>query len=148
MSYSIASTGGGNTDTVPLNEANNATYGDPMIQSMKVGKESQIMKIPIPTEDSDKALGYDLLGVIREIYITGKVTGTITQLKEFIFDIEGKVFGNQYSNTNNGHTFNTDMAGTGATSYYVIITAFNWTYSFGAPNKIDYTLNMMQVDNS
>ena len=148
MVYSIVTSGGTNNTTVPLAAVGNATYGDPQIQNLHMGKETQIMKIPIPTEDSNKTIGFDLLGVVREINIDGLVTGTVTEMGNFVRDLEEKLNGDQYNKDNLGHTFNTDFAATGTTSYNVIIKAFTWDYKFGVPGKVTYRLALLEVSNS
>lgn len=149
MTWSISSAGGsGNNDTVVLQAVGNTTYGSPQIQNFKVSKEAGMTTIPIPTKDSDNVIGLDILGTTRNITISGIVVGTAAQLKEFIGDLEDKVYGKQFSNTNKGHTLTVELAKTGVTTYYVIIKSFNYEWDAGAPSKIEYTLDMMQVRNT
>jgi len=146
MTWSISSAGGsGNTDTVVLQATGNTTYGSPQIQNFKVSKEAGMTTIPIPTKDSDNVIGLDIKGTTRSLIINGIVTGTLAQLKEFIGDLEDKVYGKQFSNTNKGHTLTVELAKTGVTTYYVIIRSFSYEWDAGVPSKISYTLDMLQV---
>jgi hypothetical protein len=149
MTWSIGTSGGtGNTDTVLLQAKNDSTYGSPQIQSYKVFKETQMTLIPIPTLDSSSTIGLDILGTVRNISINGYCTGTSAQLSEFIGDLEDKVYGKQFTNTNKGNTLTVELAKTGVTTYNVIVKSFTYEYSSGVPNRIEYSLDMVQVASS
>lgn len=147
--WQIASAGGsGNTNTVPLQTTNNATYGNPQIQKFKVGKSSPITSILIPTKDSSSTISLDVGGTVRNITIEGLVVGTITQLNNFIGDIEDKLYGKQFTNTNKGHTLTVELAKVGVTTYNVMIKDFDYEWDAGNPNQVSYTMGLIQVSST
>jgi len=149
MTWSISTAGGtGNTDTVLLQASGDATYGSPQIQNYKVSKEASLTVIPIPTLDSNQVVALDALGTTRNFSITGFVIGTLAQLKEFIGDIEDKIYGKQFTNTNKGHTLTVEIDKTGVTTFYVIIKSFTYEWSAAEVSKIDYSLELMEIRNS
>ncbi len=134
---------------IPLQAVGNATYGSPQIQSIRMSKESQLETIPYPTRDSQYSIVLDIMGVIRNITITGNVQGTTAQLQQFIYDLEARINGNQYNNTAPTKTvqFTTSIGGktsAGKVTYNVVIKTFSWTFDAGVPGQINYTLEMVE----
>jgi len=128
----------------------NSTYGSPTIQSLRMSKESQLEIIPYPSEDSDHAIVFDILGVLRNIIINGVNQGTVVQLKKFILDIEARVAGKQYDNTTPNQTTILNLAMGGAASdidvaYNVVIKNFNWSFNAGTPLQIEYIIEMIEA---
>ena len=149
--------GVGTVTTIPLNEANNTTYGSPQIQSIRNNKECQVMTVPIPTEDSSAALGFDFLGVKREITINGIVVGTTAQIEAFMDAVENMINGDQFNTPTFTHSISAVEYKEGISlsldyntrkDYLVIIKSFSHNYNKGAPGKLDYTLNMVEKVNT
>ena len=65
------------------------------IQSETQSKNSQLFQTPMPTQDSDKAVLFDLFRVIKNIRVSGIFTGTQTQQNTFINAIETICSGEQ-----------------------------------------------------
>ncbi len=133
---------------VPLQDINNSTYGNPQVQSLRMSKESQLEILPWPYQDSDKTIAFDVMGVIRNITINGNNQGTVTQLKKFILDIEGRINGIQvYGTTPKGTSVLTLSMGGAASdidiSYNVVLKSFTWNFNNGAPNQIEWILEMI-----
>ena len=144
------------SNTILLQIANDATYGSPQIQSIRNSKEEQIMSVPIPNLDSNEALGFDFMGVKREITIDGVFVGTLAEIEIMTDGIENIINGNQYNIPTFTHslsgikykggvvlsiTYNTRK------DYLVIIKSFSYTYDKGVPGRISYTLNMVEKKN-
>jgi len=136
---------------IPLQVATvDNAYGSPMIQSLRVSKESQLQIIPFPNKDSKYAIVLDILGVLRNITISGVNQGTALQLKQFILDIETRVAGKQWYNTTPKQTtvLNLDMGGAASdisVAYNVVIKNFNWNFNAGTPLQIEYIIEMIEA---
>lgn len=150
--------GAGITDvtTVPLNEANNATYGTVAIQTVRNGKESQLLTQPLPSQDSNTTLGYDLLGVRRDITVNGVVVGTNAQIEAFIDAIEGMIDGAQFETSPFTHSISGTEYEAGIClsidyntrkDYLVVIKTFVHNYEKGSPSKLTYTLSCIEKEN-
>lgn len=134
---------------IPLQAINDSTYGNPQIETLRISKDSQLEMIPYPSKDSNYAIIFDILGVLRNIYITGNNQGTSTQLKKFILDIEARINGQQYFNTTPAKTtvLTLEMGGVASDidiSYNIVIKNFYWNFNAGEPSKIDYILEMIE----
>ncbi len=138
MSYTI---GDGST-TIQLNTTNDATYGSPQIQNMKVVKESPTWEILIPTSNSNATVVIDMMGTKKMLTISGITTGTVTQIDSFINGLEGFLNSQQYLLAASGLTFTADRP-TG-TSLTCILKSFDWEYSAGTVNKLEWTLSLVQ----
>ena len=107
------------------------------IQSETQTKSSEMFNFPVPVADSNESIVLDLFGVSRRISVTGIITGNLAQLNTFITDIETIKNGTQ-----GGETFVSSL--TTFPNKTVYIKNFDWTYSRGSPNKIDYTLELLE----
>ena len=106
------------------------------IQSEEQSKDSGLFQTPLPRQDSANAILIDLFGVIRTLTITGIFKGTVNEQNTFITAIEGIADGVQ-----TGSTFVSSIR---ASSITVLIQNFRWTKQKADPNKIDYTLTLIQ----
>ena len=129
------------TVTVLLNTKDDTTYGSPQIQNMKRTTESQTWEILIPTQGPETVVVLDLMGTKRTIIISGIVTGTVTQLDSFINNLEGFMNSQQYILTASGLTFTADRPA--STSITVIMKSFDWEYSSGIVNKLEWIINLI-----
>jgi len=152
MAYSLTATTP--TCNIPLQVATvDSTYGNPKVQSLRVSKESQLETIPYPSKDSNYAIVFDILGVLRNFTIQGNNQGTVAQLKKFILDIEARVAGAQYFNTTPSRTTILNLAMGGASSdidvaYYVVIKTFSWNFNAGTPLQIEWVLECVEASTS
>ena len=147
MTYSLSATTP--ACNIPLQATADGTYGNPMVQSMRMSKESQLEIIPYPSQDSSYAIIFDILGVLRNITINGNNQGTVAQLKKFILDIEARVNGQQYNNTTPGRTTVLTLSMGGAASdiditYNVVIKTFSWNFVAGSATQIEWTLELIE----
>ena len=131
------------TTTVILHEIN-GTFGSPQLESIRNGKEVQLIFMPLPNQDSDKAIGFDLYGVKREMTLQGIVKGTKLELQGFFLAMEDMVDGSQWETENKSLQFKFDFAT--ELSYNVLIKSFNWGWVKGVPNKITFTLVLTEID--
>ncbi len=110
------------------------------VQSETQSKNSQLFQTPMPTQDSDKAILFDLFGVIKNIRVSGIFTGTQTQQNTFINAIETICNGEQ-----GGVIFVSSKEGYALKTVYV--DTFEWTVNKADVGKIDYSLTMIEGDN-
>lgn len=94
--------------------------------------------MPLPRRDSNFAILKDLFGTSRIISISGIITGTTSVQKTFIAAIEGIADGSQSSSP-----FISSLI-TSPSSYNVFIQTFSWSKDRADPNKISYTLTMVE----
>jgi len=148
MTYSLTATTP--ACNIPLQvETVNSTYGNPKVQSLRLSKESQLEIIPHPAKDSNYAIVFDILGVLRNFTIQGNNQGTSAQLKQFIFDIEARIAGVQYFNTTPSRTTILNLSMGGAASdidvaYNVVLKTFSWSFNAGAPLQIEWVLECIE----
>ena len=108
------------------------------IQNESQTKDTSLFSQAIPTSDSDTSLLLDLFGVIRTISIDGIFTGTIAnQVSNFITPIETIANGTQA-----GVTFVSSQ--TSFPNKKVFIQNFNWNFVKANPNKINYSLTLIE----
>ena len=134
---------------IPLQAYQHSSYGNTQVETMRMSKESQLELIPFPNKDSNYTLAWDIMGVTRNIVVTGSAQGTPTQLKRFILDVETRLNGQQYYNTTPARTtlFTTSMGAASSNidlSYNIVMKNFVWNYSAGEPSEINYTLEMLE----
>ena len=115
----------------------NNDLGD--IQSETQSKNSQLFQTPMPTQDSNKAVLFDLFGVIKNIRVSGIFTGTQTQQNTFINAMETICNGEQ-----DGVIFVSSKEGYASKRVYV--DTFEWTVSKANVSKIEYSLTMIEGD--
>ena len=99
-------------------------------------KASTLISEPMPYSDSDETLLMDLMGVTRTITVEGVKTGTLSELRTFINNIENLQNGSQ-----SGMTFVSSWTGSSKT---VLIQEFSHTKMEADENKIEYTLVLME----
>ena len=107
------------------------------VQSERQNKNSQLFQMPVPTQDSDEAVLFDLFGMLKTITISGIITGTDATHVSFIENIEGIMNGSQ-----TGSAF--ESSKTGLSSITVYIDNFEWSVNKADVSKIDYTLTLIQ----
>lgn len=134
---------------IPLQANQHSSYGNTQVETLRISKESMLESIPFPNRDSNYALAWDIMGVTRNIVITGTAQGEPRQLKRFILDIENRINGQQYYNTTPARTtlFTTSMGAASSNidlSYNVVMKNFTWNYNAGEPAELNYTLEMME----
>lgn len=106
------------------------------ISSESSTKSSNLFNQPIPFSDSDKSLIMDLMGTSRTITITGVKTGTISEMRTFVTDIEGLQNGEQSSLTFESSWTNVNKN--------VLIQDFTHDKIGADENKIGYTLVLLE----
>ena len=99
-------------------------------------KSSNLFNQPVPFSDSDEALIMDLMGTSRTITVSGVKTGTISELRQFVSDIEGLQNGKQESLTFVSSWTNTNKN--------VLIQTFTHDKSEADENKVNYTLELLE----
>lgn len=107
------------------------------IQTEDQIKDTSLFNQILPTFDSDKSVLLDIFGVSRTITITGIFTGTTTALNTFITAIETIANGSQ-----TGVTFASSL--TTFANKKVFVKNFRWSFIKGTPNKIDYSLELIE----
>ena len=100
-------------------------------------KDTSLFNQPLPTLDSDKSILLDIFGVSRTITIEGIFTGTVGALNTFINTIQTIANGTQ-----TGVTFVSSL--TTFADKKVFIKSFNWSFLKGSPNKINYSLELVE----
>ena len=104
-------------------------------------KESNLTELPMYSNDSDKTDVFDFGGVTKNITINGKYTASnVVDLKTWIESIEDLEQGHQDIDAGAPYTFVDDLRGT----IKVKVRSFDTTYAEGEPNKINWTLSIVQ----
>ena len=106
------------------------------VSSESSTKSSNLLNFPMPASDSDAALLVDIMGTSRTITINGKFTGTVSQLRTYITDIEAIQNGTQ-----TGSTFVSSWTNVNKT---VFIQDFTWDKSEADESKVGYTLTLAE----
>ena len=107
------------------------------IQTENQNKDSSLFNWPLPGNDSDVSVLFDLSGVLRTIRIEGIFTGTAAALNTFITAVEALIAGAQ-----TGVTFVSSLST--FANKTVFVKSFNWNYLKGDPNKISYSLELLE----
>lgn len=108
-----------------------------IIESESQSKESSLIQIAMPRNDSDKAVLADILGVMRTITVSGSVTsGTKSVLQNFILAIEAIQDGKQTNNTYTGEFI--------TTAKKALIQTFSWTWEAANPTQIKYDITIIE----
>ena len=108
------------------------------IQSEDHTKDSGIFSQPLPRHNSSAVILLDLFGCSKSITVNGIFQGTIAEQRTFIAAIEAINNGTQVSST-----FVSSLV-TSPASYNVFITTFQWVKNSADPNKIGYTLTLLE----
>lgn len=108
------------------------------VQSESHTKNSSLFNQPLPATDSSSSILLDLFGMSRTITIEGIFTDTVANIRTFIGVIEGFAAGTQ-----TGLKFVSSLI-TSPASYNTFIESFTWNYVKGAPDHINYSLNLIE----
>lgn len=99
-------------------------------------KSSNLFNFPLPLSDSDEALLLDIFGTSRTISISGKFVGTQSEIATFVGQIESIQDGEQSGSAYVGSLITTPKE--------VLIQTFDWTWSSGSVNQVDYSLSLLE----
>lgn len=107
------------------------------VQSERQIKSTNLFIQALVASDSSAAVILDLFGTVRRINVNGIKSGSATVINTFITAIEAIANGSQTSSTfvSSLSTF---------TNKTVFVEDFSWEYVGGDPNKIRYTLSMVE----
>lgn len=108
------------------------------INSEEHSKTAQLFTQPMPMSDSNETILMDLFGLTRTITVQGTYTGTKSELRSFISNIEGIHDGEQ-----NGSRFTSKITGD---TYDVAIEEFSYSWSQGETQSLSYTLRLKEGD--
>lgn len=106
------------------------------VKSESSTKSSGIFNTALPFSDSETALIMDLLGTSRTISIEGIKTGTVSQLRTFVTNLEALQNGQQ-----SGMTFVSSWTNADKT---VLIQDFTHTKVEGDESRVTYTLTLIE----
>jgi hypothetical protein len=106
-----------------------------ILKSERQNKQSGLFSMAVPRSDSSNAILMDLMGTERKITLEGIKIGTPEELKSFIETIDDFLNGQQVSRT---------YSGTLISSKNVLIESFDFVYSEGSPERVAYTLNLIE----
>ncbi len=107
------------------------------IQTESQIKDSSLFNQPLPGTDSSISILLDLFGVTRIIRIDGIKADSAANLNTFIVAIEALIAGGQ-----TGVTYASSLSTFGNKT--VFVKSFNWNYIKGDPNKISYSLELVE----
>ena len=113
----------------------------PDVQSETQIKSTMLFQMPIPTEDSDKAIILDYFGMTTRITINGIVTGVDATHVTFINEIDSLMSGLQ-----KGITFVSSKPG--VTDKIVYLERFQWSVNAADVSKINYSIDMIEGDST
>lgn len=105
-------------------------------QTESQSKESNLFNFPIPYRDSTDSVLADLMGTSRNITLSMKFIGTVSELRTFVGQIEGIQDGQQSGSSYTGTLI--------VTSKTVLIQTFNWDYEKANLNTLNYTLTLVE----
>jgi len=108
------------------------------VQSEESTKSSGLFDMPMPLQDSDKTLIMDLMGTTRTITVNGSFTGTTSELRTFIGDIETLQNGEQTALTFVSSWY------TGYSETTFLIQGFTHTKDSADENRVKYTLTLLE----
>jgi len=105
-----------------------------VVKTESSSKESNLFFFPMPYSDSDSAFLIDLMGTSRNINITGEFVGAPATIKSNIEAIEAIQNGQQGIVEYAGELITKDVQ----------IQTFSWDYKEGDPNRVSYTLTLVE----
>ena len=106
------------------------------VQTETQSKSSNLFLQPLPYSDSSESILLDIFGCQRDISIDGIITGSVTELRDFVNAIEAIQDGKQ-----SGSSYVGDLI---TTSKNVFINTFRWTYEKANINSLSYTLDLIE----
>lgn len=107
------------------------------IQNESQARDSSLFQRPLPGSDSDAAILLAIFGTLRTLTINGIFSGTLAEQNTFITNMEGIQAGNQ-----TGSTFVSSQTSTANKT--VFIQSFNWNFVAGNPNRVIYSLTLIE----
>lgn len=107
------------------------------VQKETQTKDSSLFNMPLPGSDSSTSILLDLFGVLRTISLDGIKSGSASAINTFITTMEALIAGGQL-----GVTFVSSLST--FANKTVFVKNFNWDYVKGDPNKISYTLELIE----
>ena len=107
------------------------------IQKETQNKDSSLFNMPLPGSDSNLSILLDLFGVLRTISIEGIKADSAANINTFITTIEALIAGGQ-----SGVTFVSSLST--FSNKTVFVKSFTWNFVKGDPNKISYSLELME----
>lgn len=119
-----------------------------VVQSEEVTKDAQLFQMPMPMQDSNKAIVMDLFGAAKTITIKGTYTSDIIQhLVIFVNQLHSYCNGKQNAILYQSG-FYYDINGSVITYPKVFVTSVAWNYESGSPNTLSYTIVMQEAYSS
>lgn len=107
-----------------------------IVNSESQNKDSGLFQSPIPGRDSTGAILIDVFGTFRSITLNGTFEGTNIEQDTFIDAIESICDGSQISST--------FVSSKKPEPRNVFIQTFNWEVVEAVPDKIVYTLTLLE----
>ena len=151
--------GGGTKTFASSSSAILTLYG---VQRETISKDSSLINFPMPLNDSDAKIVFDLMGVSRTIKIEGTVTvDDVASLYNYAQDLAGLtnnslIFGNQ-GNTATGYDGKAGYAYTpeilnrgnaGTTTIIVYVESVNIVSEKANPNSFTYDISLIEAKGS
>lgn len=106
-----------------------------IVKKESVNKSGNLFFMPLPKQDSNKAITIDLFGVQRTITISAEFIGEPSTIKSKILQLDALHNGKQTGLTYNGETI---------TNKKVYIQDLTWDYDEGEPTRIKYILTLIE----
>ena len=107
------------------------------VKSESFNKDANLFKIPMPREDSDEAIVFDLFGPEATLRIEGVFTGTNAQVLTFIASLQGLINGAQDTNVDY-------LSDTGMPAFSGRVLSVNWSRDEGSISMVSYTIAIME----
>lgn len=98
--------------------------------------------IPFSLIDGQKVA--KLLGIERTLNVIGSYTGTTSDIQSFIDDIEGRADGSTFTSI----VFRSDETDRSGSGLDVFIQEFQWEWEGVPSNRINWQLNLLEVDST
>ena len=99
-------------------------------------KLSNLFLHPLPYSDSSESILLDIFGCQKDISVSASFTGSLTELRTFIGQIEGIQDGQQ--------TGSEYVGGLVTTVKNVFINRFSWNWNEGDTERITYDLDLIE----
>ena len=99
-------------------------------------KSSNLFNFPMPLSDSDEAILMDIFGTSRTITVEGVKTGTVSELRTFVNNIEALQNGEQSNLTFVSSWTNSNKE--------VLIQDFTYTKISSDESKVGYNLSLVE----
>ncbi|MFW6173735.1 MAG: hypothetical protein ACOC5T_08325 [Elusimicrobiota bacterium] len=106
------------------------------VTTERSSKESNLFTQPIPYSDSTDTLMMDIFGTTRTITVEGSKTGTLSELRTFVENIEDLQNGQQ-----SGMTFESSWTNDDKT---VLIQNFEHSKAEGDVSRVTYSITLVE----